>query len=52
LLEKESIPYLLYDHVYKNDKLKATGYELTYPDFKIGLRETVTWYREHGYIKT
>ncbi|MEM2289751.1 MAG: NAD(P)-dependent oxidoreductase [Candidatus Hadarchaeales archaeon] len=33
-----------------NKKLKATGYRLLYPDYRLSVYETARWYRERGYI--
>jgi nucleoside-diphosphate-sugar epimerase len=33
--------------VYPNDKLKATGFEFTYPDARMAFKETLDWYRNN-----
>jgi hypothetical protein len=35
---------------FSNAKLKATGYRLLYPDARIGLKDTIDWYRLHGWL--
>ncbi len=35
---------------YSNEKLKDTGYEPKYPDYRDSVHETYKWYREIGYI--
>ncbi len=49
-LEADTIAYLNGDFVYSNEKLKATGYKFIYPDARHGLRDTVQWYRDEGWI--
>ena len=49
-LEKATLQYLSFDRVWDNSKLKATGFELSYPLAPEGLRETVRWYRRHGWL--
>lgn len=38
------------DFVYDNQKLKSTGYQFIYPDPRHGLRDTVQWYRDQGWL--
>ncbi len=38
------------DFYYSNQKLRDTGYEPRYPDYRDSVRETYKWYREIGYI--
>jgi len=49
-VEKESIRYLTYDSLIDNSKIKASGYELLYPDAMLGLRETIDWYKREGWL--
>ncbi len=49
-VEADMVRFLGQDFVYSNEKLKATGYEFEYPDARHGLRDTVLWYRENGWI--
>jgi nucleoside-diphosphate-sugar epimerase len=49
-VEADMVRFLGQDFVYSNDKLKATGYRFVYPDARHGLRDTVLWYRENGWI--
>lgn len=48
--EQDAIAYLGEDIVYSNRKIKDAGYRFLYPDARIGLRETVEWYRRNGWI--
>ena len=50
LLEYDQVQYFGYDFLYSNDKLKATGFTLEYPQPEPGLRETLRWYVEHGWL--
>ena len=36
--------------MYSNDKLKAAGYKFRYPDPRPGIKETIEWYRDQGWI--
>ena len=49
-IEADTVRYLNQDFLYSNDKLKATGYEFVYADARHGLRDTVYWYREQGWV--
>jgi nucleoside-diphosphate-sugar epimerase len=49
-LEPATIEYLGLDYTYSNQKLKSTGYTFIYADARDGLRDTVRWYKEQGWI--
>jgi nucleoside-diphosphate-sugar epimerase len=48
--DRDFVSYGHGDHVYANDALKATGYQLRWPRFDSGYRETVTWYQQQRWI--
>ncbi len=48
--ERDSLRYFGKDFVYSNEKLKKTGFRFDYPDFKVGLKETVAWYKAAGWV--
>lgn len=50
-LEAGPIQYFGEDFRYSNDKLKGTGYRFVYPDARKGIRETLEWYRDQGWIE-
>jgi hypothetical protein len=50
LLEYDSVQYFGRDYVYSTDKLKATSFTFEYPYPEEGLRATVRWYRENGWL--
>ncbi|MCD6514438.1 MAG: NAD-dependent epimerase/dehydratase family protein [Candidatus Odinarchaeota archaeon] len=50
LITKEMIRYLTYDSIMDNTKIKELGYKLLYPDTLVGLRETIEWYKQVGWI--
>ncbi len=52
LLEYDQVQYFGYDFLYSNDKLKSTGFTFEHPYPEPGLRETLRWYREHGWLAT
>lgn len=37
------------DYLYSNDKLKATGFEMEWPEPEPGLRAALRWYVENGW---
>jgi len=49
-IEADTIQYLNRDFTYSNEKLKATGYRFVYPDPRPGLRDTLQWYRQEGWL--
>lgn len=51
LLEHDSIQYFGRDFRYSTDKLKATGFRFERPQPEQGLRETLRWYRDNGWIE-
>lgn len=50
VLEYDQVQYFGYDFVYSIDKLLATDFSFEYPQPERGLRETLRWYREKGWI--
>lgn len=48
VMEQDFIHLLRMDGYSTNAKLKAAGYQLKYPDWRLGLLETAQWYRERG----
>jgi nucleoside-diphosphate-sugar epimerase len=49
-VEADMLGLSIGDFVYDNQKLRDTGYEFLYPDPRPGLRDTITWYREQGWM--
>lgn len=50
-LEYDSVQYFGHDFIYSNEKLKATGFTFDYPQPEPGLRETLRWYLERGWLR-
>jgi len=50
LLEYDQVQYFGRDWRYSNEKLRATGFELRWPDPEPGVRATLKWYMERGWI--
>lgn len=48
--ERDALFYLKGNFHISNERLRTTGYEPAYPDYKAGLIETIEWYREEGLI--
>jgi nucleoside-diphosphate-sugar epimerase len=51
LLEYDQVQYFGRDYLYSNDKLKQTGFEMHWPQPEPGLRETLRWYVERGWLE-
>lgn len=49
--EESSARYLSSSYWISNEKLKALGFEWEYPDFRLGLRNTIEWFIRVGWIK-
>ncbi len=49
-VELATVDMMYNGYWYSNSKLKATGYRLLYPDPRIGLKDTIDWYRLHGWL--
>lgn len=49
-LEKDSTAYFGLDYRYANAKLKGTGYAFTYPEAREGLKQTIEWYQNEGWL--
>lgn len=48
--DRDFFTYVQNDHLFNTSKLRGTGFTLKYPNTWEGLRETVKWYEEHGWI--
>jgi nucleoside-diphosphate-sugar epimerase len=51
LLEYDSVQYFGRNYVYSNEKLKRTGFTFERPKPEEGLRETLRWYVDRGWIE-
>lgn len=49
-IERATIDLMYHDYWFSNAKLKATGYQLLYPDARIGLKDTIDWYKRHNWF--
>ena len=50
VFEVQSATYVHSSYWISNRKSLATGFEYKYPDVKEGLKETVAWFREEGWL--
>ena len=50
VLEVQSAAYIGSSYWLANGKSKRTGFDYRYPDVRAGLRETVAWFRDAGWI--
>ena len=44
------VGYLTHQYYFSNKKLKDLGFEFLYNDFKKGVSETISWYKENGWF--
>jgi len=49
-VELATVDMMYNGYWYSNSKLKATGYRLLHPDARIGLKDTIDWYRLHDWL--
>lgn len=49
-IEPELLNYLTRSYWFSNEKIKREGYQFLYPEARIGLKETIQWYMDNGYI--
>lgn len=49
-IERDAFALLMHDTFMSNRKLKETGYELVYPDFILGMVETIQWYKANNWL--
>jgi UDP-glucose 4-epimerase len=49
-IERDAVKYLFHDYWLDNSKIKELGYKLIYPDIKEGLKETIKWYKDEGWL--
>ena len=50
-LEYDQVQYFGRDYLYSVDKLKATGFAFQWPQPELGLRATLRWYVDNGWIR-
>ncbi len=50
-LEKDTLHYMSCDRIWDNTKIKAAGFELKHPDVVPGMRETLAWYKDNGWLR-
>lgn len=49
-IEKATIDLMYHNYWFSNAKLKATGYQLIYPDSRFGLKDTIDWFKRHDWL--
>lgn len=50
-IEKDPLLYIAHNYYFHNKKIKELGYKFLYPDTKVGLIETISWYKKEGWIR-
>ncbi|MFX0184736.1 MAG: NAD-dependent epimerase/dehydratase family protein [Candidatus Hodarchaeota archaeon] len=51
LFEKAALKLIFSDHIFDNSKLKELGFNYSISDFGTGIKSTLQWYQEKGYIE-
>jgi nucleoside-diphosphate-sugar epimerase len=51
VLEYDQVQYFGRNYLYSTDKLKSTGFRFRWPDPEPGLRDTLAWYMEAGWLR-
>ena len=49
-IERDALELIMHDTFMSNRKLKDTGYVLQYPDYVVGMVETIEWYKAHNWL--
>lgn len=49
-VEKDMVYYLKAIYSFSNEKLRSLGFEFEHPDLLEGMRETIHWYKDNGYL--
>ena len=49
-LEKDTLHYMSCDRIWDNAKLKDAGFTLKHPDVRPGMKQTLDWYVENGWL--
>ena len=49
-VERATVELMYHDYWFSNAKLKATGYKFIYPDARMGLKDTIDWYKRHQWF--
>jgi nucleoside-diphosphate-sugar epimerase len=44
------VEYITHQYYFSNKKLKDLGFQFEYNDFRKGVRETIRWYMDHGWL--
>lgn len=51
IFEESSAHYVSNSYWISNEKIKRLGFRLEYPDFKVGLRDTIAWFIKVGWVE-
>ncbi len=49
--EKDTLHYMSCDRIWDNTKIKQAGFELKHPDVLLGMKETLDWYKDNGWLQ-
>ena len=50
MLEIQSATYMASSYWLSNRKSQETGFEYLYPDVREGMKDTITWMRQKGWL--
>jgi len=46
------VDFMFLHHSYDNGRLKELGFEFRHPDARVGIRETIAWYKQNRWLPT
>jgi len=49
-LEKDTLHYMSCDRIWDNTKIKEAGFALKHPDVRPGMKQTLDWYKDNGWL--
>jgi UDP-glucose 4-epimerase len=50
-LEKDTLHYMSCDRIWDNTKIKQAGFRLNHPTVETGMKPTLAWYKENGWLR-
>ncbi|MDH3653500.1 MAG: NAD(P)-dependent oxidoreductase [Myxococcales bacterium] len=49
-LERDTLHYMSCDRIWDNTKIKQAGFALKHPDVRPGMKQTLDWYKDNGWL--
>ncbi len=50
-LEKGTLDYMSCDRIWDNTAIKKAGFTFKHPSVEVGMKDTLRWYRENGWLR-